>query len=75
MPWKKDEAKIWASNEKFEVLQGILVSRMDIHLARTGVVQKEMDANQKEMKAGQENLKEEIEASKEMIVEMKTGDA
>jgi hypothetical protein len=32
---EKMEAKTEANNEKFEVIQGALVSRMDIHQART----------------------------------------
>jgi hypothetical protein len=43
------EAKIVANNEKSEVLQGTLISWMDIHHART-------DANLKEIKAGHEMM-------------------
>jgi hypothetical protein len=68
------EAKIEANNEKFQVLQGTLVSWMDINQVRTGAMQAKTDASLKEMKASQEYLTEEIEASKEeMKEEMKTG--
>jgi hypothetical protein len=39
----------------FKVLQGTLISRMDIHQARTVAMQEKIDAN----------LKEEIKASKQ----------
>jgi hypothetical protein len=45
-----------------EVLQGTLVSRNDIHLARREAIQEKTDTNVKEMKAGQERLKEDIMA-------------
>jgi hypothetical protein len=44
----KMEAEIRANNEKFQVLQGTLVSQTDIHQARTEAVQEKMDANLKE---------------------------
>jgi hypothetical protein len=62
------EAKIKADNEKFEVFQGTLVSRMDNHQAITDAIKKIMDTKIKEMKAGQEHPKEEIKAR---IEEMK----
>jgi hypothetical protein len=44
-------AEIRANNEKFEVLESIFVSRMDIHQARTKAIQEEingkMDNNKK----------------------------
>jgi hypothetical protein len=39
---KETKAEIRANNEKFEVLRGALVSRMDIHQARTQYAQEEM---------------------------------
>jgi hypothetical protein len=50
---EKTEARINANNEKFEVLRGTLVSRMDTHQARTKAIQEEimskMDAHQERM--------------------------
>jgi hypothetical protein len=37
---EKTKARIYANNEKFEVLRGTLVSRMDIHQARTESIKK-----------------------------------
>jgi predicted glycoside hydrolase/deacetylase ChbG (UPF0249 family) len=48
------KAEIRTNNEKFEVLQGDLVSWMDIHEARTEAMQQKPKAN----------LKEEIKAGK-----------
>jgi hypothetical protein len=49
------KAKIKANNEKFEVLQGTLVSWMDIHQASTEAIPEEitakMDAHQERMEA------------------------
>jgi hypothetical protein len=39
---EKMDARIDANNEKFEALRGTLVSRMDIHQARTVSTQEEM---------------------------------
>jgi hypothetical protein len=47
------EARRDATNEMFEVLRGTLVSRMDIHLARTQAIEKEIIAN---MYAHQERM-------------------
>jgi hypothetical protein len=52
------EAMTEINNLKFEVLPGTLVSRMDIHKAKTEAMQKKTDANPKEMKASQEHVKE-----------------
>jgi hypothetical protein len=52
------EAKTDANNEKLEVLQGTLIFRMDVHQARTKVMQEKMDASLKEMKAGHEMMAE-----------------
>jgi hypothetical protein len=56
------EAKIGANNEKSEIFQDTLVSRMDIHHARKEVMQEKSDANLKEMKAGQEMMMTEMRA-------------
>jgi transcriptional accessory protein Tex/SPT6 len=60
MPWKEGWKPIL-----FEVLQGTLVSLMDIHQARKEAMREKTDASLKEIKAGQKHLKEEIKASKE----------
>jgi hypothetical protein len=60
---RKIKAEIRANNENFEVLQGTLVSRMDIHQARTEAMQDETDANLKKgIKASIEGIKEEMRA-------------
>jgi hypothetical protein len=67
------EYKTEANIEKSEVLQGTLVSLMDVHQARTETMQEKTDARLKEIKAGQKYLKEESKAIKqEMKEEMKT---
>jgi hypothetical protein len=43
---EKIEAKIEANNEKFEVLQGTVVSRMDIHQPRTEFMQGKKNGRQ-----------------------------
>jgi hypothetical protein len=40
----KIEAKIQSNDEKFEVLRSTLVSRMDIHQAKTEAIQEEIIA-------------------------------
>jgi hypothetical protein len=54
-PAKRNETEIRANNDKFDVLQGTLVSWMVIHQARIETIQGKSDAN----------LKEETDASKE----------
>jgi peptidoglycan hydrolase CwlO-like protein len=61
------KAEIRANNKKFAVLRGTLVSRMDIHQARTVAMQEKMDDNLKEMKAKLESNREEVKAIQEKI--------
>jgi hypothetical protein len=49
------EGQIQNTNEKFVVLQGTLVSQMDIHQTRTKAMQEKTDPNLKETKAGREH--------------------
>jgi hypothetical protein len=44
-PEAKIKAEIKTNNEKFEVLQSTLVSRIAIHQARTEAIQEVMGAN------------------------------
>jgi hypothetical protein len=61
----KIEGKIYANTEKFEVLRKTLVSRMEIHPARTGAFKKEIRANidmhQENMEAAIPSIPSEIE--------------
>jgi hypothetical protein len=56
------EAKIEASNEKFEVLQDTLVSQMDIHQARTEAMKEKMDTHQESMEAKMDAWLKEMKA-------------
>jgi hypothetical protein len=58
---KAAQERMEASNKKFEILKGTLVSQMDIHKAKTEAMQEKMDTNLKEM----------IASHKEMMAEMK----
>jgi hypothetical protein len=54
-PEAKFEAEIKANNKKFEVLQGTLVSRIDIHQARTEeTIQEEIIAKMDPIRKGWE---------------------
>jgi hypothetical protein len=60
---RKDGSQDRGQYEKSEALQDTLISRMDIHQARTGAMQEKMDANLKEeIKASKEEMKEEIKS-------------
>jgi hypothetical protein len=60
--------EIRAHNEKFEVLQGCIVSRMDIHQARAEAMQEKTDAKLKEeIKASKEEMKGEMRAWRKEI--------
>jgi hypothetical protein len=48
---------IETNNKKLEVFRNTLVSRTDIHQAKTEAMQEKMDVNLKEMKASQEHVK------------------
>jgi hypothetical protein len=61
------EARTDASNEKFEALRGTLVSRMDIHQART-------EANPEKMKASLEEMKATVDVFEERLDKMDTTD-
>jgi hypothetical protein len=60
-----------ANNEKFEVLQGTLISWMDIHQTRTEAMQEKSDTHLKEITASQEHMKEDTKVSKEKMKEEK----
>jgi hypothetical protein len=61
--------EIRANNEKFEVLRGILVSRMDIQQIKTGVIQEEIipkiDVQQERMEASKNAWRNETTACQE----------
>jgi hypothetical protein len=67
---EKMEAKIEVNNEKFEVIQGALVSRMDIHQARTMSIQEEMKAN---MDIHQEKMEAAIHSIRSKFKTFKNG--
>jgi hypothetical protein len=57
---RKDGSQVRGQSE---VLQGTLISWMDIHQARTGAMQEETEANLKEeIKVSREEMKEEIKS-------------
>jgi hypothetical protein len=64
---KKMEGRIHANNEKFEVLRGSLVSRMDIHQARTVSTQEEMKAK---MDIHQEKVETTIHSVRSQLEEI-----
>jgi hypothetical protein len=66
----KIEAEMKTSNEKFEVIQSILVSQIDIHQARTEVIQDviaQMDAHRERMGASVNAWRKEMTACLEMV--------
>jgi hypothetical protein len=62
---KKMKTRINVNNEKFEVLRGNLVSRMDIHPARRVLTQEEtkvrMDTHQEKVKATIHSIRSDLE--------------